>query len=170
MFWLTRPPLLRYAGAALLVAAGFAVELWPQATVSHPFTTIEVRAGQIVDASSVEYHDVPRGLLPPVELPSAAAVNIGRGDPITPSLLASGEIGVPDGWWSIEMPVPERSRAGTSVLVVTGTGERVEGMIVAVAPADDFTGTTGLVAVHPDGAQAVALAVLARDAAVLLGH
>ncbi len=68
------------------------------------------------------------------------------------------------------MAVPSRSRPGMPVLVVTGSGDRVEGILVEVQPADDFAGTTGLVAVHPDGAQAVALAVLARDAAVLLGH
>ncbi|HSJ28916.1 MAG TPA: hypothetical protein VLB67_11945 [Acidimicrobiia bacterium] len=168
MFWLSRPPYLRWLLAATVVVGGIAVELLPSGTVRHPFTLEYVAIGQTVDEPDVVWREVPRGLLAPVALPHVVTRALHPGEPLLASVTtgAGGE-DIPAGWWALEMDVPLGARPGMAVRLVTGAGT-ADG-IVAEVRAGDFGERSGLVALPGDQADRVAPSVLDRNVVVLLG-
>ncbi len=63
VYWLPRPPYLRWAAAALLVLGALAWDLRSPAVELRPFASRPVRAGEALDASAVAWREVPAGLL-----------------------------------------------------------------------------------------------------------
>lgn len=170
MYWLTRPPLLRYLAAAMLIATGLAIELRPEPTLPHPFAMASIPPGTTITEADVRFRDVEAGLLPSISLPAIARVPIASGDPLIPAMLSAAGESAPEGWWSLEVPVPLGAVPGMDVLLVSDGLVEVTGMIVAVLPGDDFGGgPIGLVAVPPDSTAAIATALNENRLVPLLG-
>lgn len=168
MFWLSRPPYVRWTLAALIVITGLVTEIAPESTTRHPFVVAPLAVGDTIDDAVVMWRDVPTGLLEPVVLPAVASRPLEAGDPV---LLgdgsAAGNTGIPDGWWGVEVDIPAGARSGMSVKLVTG-GAAVDGIVIAVTEGD-FGERTGLVAIPGDAAESVAAAALDTTVMVLVG-
>lgn len=168
MFWLSRPPYLRWALAALILVTGVFIEIRPTQTVPHPFAVDTVGVGDVVDETQVIWRDVPTGLLAPVHLPITASRQIVAGEPVLAGGgTTSADTGIPEGWWAIELDVPTGAEPGMRVRLVTPS-RGVEGLIIDVRDGD-FGERSGLVAVPDGSADAVAAAVLDGTVAVLVG-
>jgi hypothetical protein len=168
VFWLSRPPYLRWVIASLVVVGGIAIELRPPTTAPHPFAVETIGIGEQVDESRVRWRDVPVGLLLPVELPMTASRRIEAGEPVLRTATGASQVsGIPNGWWALELDVPNGARAGMTVRVVTRSGT-ADGIVVEVR-SGDFGERTGLVAIPEDRASVVATAVLDSTVAVLIG-
>lgn len=166
MFWLTRPPYLRWAAACLVVVVATWIEFRPDASTPHPFAVAPIGVGELVDASVVEWRDVPVGLLAPVTLPLTSDRAVAPGEPIlAPS--ATPDTGVPTGWWALELDLPAGARPGDPVRIVAHTGVN-RGVVVEVRDGD-FGERTGLVAVPEDAADAVATAAADHGLVVMVG-
>lgn len=154
MYWLQRPPYLRWAIAVALVVLVTWSEFAPAGTVRHPYVTTDITAGTpLVDA--IEYREVPEGALPPVIVSDMVArFPIGPGVPITPGLIADPDELAPGGWLTITAPLPDTAAVGTRAELVTvdDPGESVTGVVLAA-------GEDGLVAIPPGSAEAIATAM-----------
>ena len=140
----------------------------PEATAPHPFAVETISIGEQIDESRIRWRDVPAGLFLPVELPTTATRRIEPGEPVLAD--ASGEpeaSAIPKGWWALELDVPNGTRAGMTVRIVTHSGT-ADGIIIEVR-SGDFGERTGLVAVPDEQASVVAKAILDSTVAVLIG-
>ncbi|HSQ37296.1 MAG TPA: SAF domain-containing protein [Acidimicrobiia bacterium] len=140
MYWLPRPPYLRWAGAALLLVGALAWDLRGPAIELRPFAARPLAAGEAVDASAVEWREVPAGLLPTPDLDgAAAAVDLAAGDPLVDAVL-SRAVAVPAGWWEVPVAVGTHAAAGDSVmLVITDPPATVEGLVVSPQQGDAYS-------------------------------
>ncbi len=140
MYWLPRPPYLRWAGAALLLAGALAWDLRGPAVELRPFAAHALRSGEAVDASAVAWREVPAGLLPAPDLDgAAAAVDLAAGDPLVDAVLGRG-VRVPEGWWEVPVAVGTHAAAGDSVmLVITDPPATVEGLVVSPQQGDAYS-------------------------------
>ena len=163
MYWLSRPPLVRYALAAAVVAVAFWVELRPSETVMHPFAVRPISAGAAITPSDVELRSVPVGLLAPVSLPQIAGHPIRTGDPI---LAEDPKPKPPADWWALEIPSPAQVSPGSRVRVVITDRPAVSTIGIVVETGEAFGEPTALVAVAEEWADLVATAV--REDRVLL--
>lgn len=168
MYWLSRPPYLRWAAACLLIVFALYRDLAPESTVPHPFAVDLISAGAEVTGGDVAFRDVPAGLLDPVSLPFVTGRVITEGSPV---LASDAEAGTraPQGWWSIELPVPAGTKAGAEVLLVADDGDPILGLVVSAPTADGFAEPVALVAVPGEAAPAIALAASENRVTVLLG-
>lgn len=168
MFWLSRPPYLRWALAAILVVTGLVMEVTPESTTRHPFAAHDLAVGDPIDETTVTWRDVPRGLFEPVVLPAVAGRPMLAGDPIllgdTSDTASSG---IPAGWWAVEVDLPAGAHPGMSVKLVTDTAA-VDGVVIEVTDGD-FGERPGLIAVPETAAEGVAMAALDASVMVLLG-
>ena len=156
MFWLSRPPYLRWGLAIVVAALGIWTELAPETGTPHPFAAEALPAGTLVTAELIEMRVVPEGLLEPVTIPARIRVPVEAGRPLLSSALDE-EPTVPGGWWTISLPVPSAGAAGSAVRLVVDDGASVEvfeGMLVSTSPGE-YGGTEGLVAVPDDAVAAV---------------
>lgn len=175
MYWFTRPPYLRRIGAVLLIALAAWIDLRPSSMVQYPFASADLTAGATVDEASIEWRDVPAGLLPPAPpLEGALRYPVGRGEPITPSVLSIDRPVIPEGWWALSTTMPEDVVPGQQVqLVVAGaTPHAYPGIVVEPPPAADpltYDDPIGLVAVPADSAIPVAAAVIDGAISILVG-
>lgn len=169
MFWLSRPPYLRWFLAVSVLAAAVVLEVRPDRTVPHPFTIEPIGVGELIDESVVMWRDVPAGLLHPVSLPSTASRPFESGEPVLAGADPSSgsETGIPEGWWALEVDIPLGARAGMSVKVVTPIGS-AQGVVVDVRDGD-FGERSGLIAVPEPSADMVAMAVADSTVAILVG-
>jgi hypothetical protein len=167
VFWLSRPPYIRWALAGLVVLVGLLVEFRPAQTVAHPFAAETIGVGETVDESRVIWRDVPVDLLAPVMLPATATRRIEPGEPVLGGAPAGDPGAIPAGWWAIELGVPAGATTGMAVKLVSDTGA-TDGLVIETRDGD-FGERTGLVAVPGDSAQLVARASLDGSVAVLLG-
>ena len=121
MFWLRQPPYLRWIAAALVLAAGLALDLRADPTASYPFATEDIAAGSRVD-EFIEWRRVPAGVLPdgPASGTGVAAIDVKAGSPLLPEFL--GEFYMPDGWWAVPLALPHRVPPGTSIRVALADG------------------------------------------------
>ncbi len=164
MYWLPRPPYLRWAGAALLLLGALAWDLRGPAMELRPFAGRPLRAGEALDDSAVEWREVPAGLLRAPDLDGAtAAVDLAPGDPLVDAVL-SREVAVPPGWWKVPLAVGTYAAAGDSVmLVITDPPATVEGLVVSPQQGDAYSldYRPAVVAVPADAAAQVAAAAAA---------
>ncbi len=169
VFWLSRPPYVRWALAAVIVVIGLVTEFTPEPTTRHPFAAIELAVGEAIDDTVVIWRDVPPGLLDPVGLPTVASRPLQAGDPVLlGDASAANNSGIPEGWWGVEVDLPAGARSGMSVKLVTAAAA-VDGLVIPVTDGD-FGERTGLVAVPGDAAENVAAAALDTTVMVLLGR
>jgi hypothetical protein len=169
VYWLARPPILRYVAAVAVLLVAVVWDLWPEAVVRHPFAATRVPAGAPFEGA-IEWRTVPDGLLPEVEPVGVAMVDLAAGEPVLPSHV--GRAPVPDGWWVVSLEVPSGVRVGAEVRVaVTSPGSSeaalIRGIVVAGTP--DGVGATGGVAVPEAEAALVAAAASGGRVAVLAG-
>jgi hypothetical protein len=139
VYWLQRPPYLRWAAALALVLGAAAWDLRPAVTDLHPFLTAPVRAGEpIVDW---EWRAVPSGVLPDPISPSgaAAAVDLPADTPLIEPTLRS-PIAAPPGWWEVPVAVGAHASAGDEVLlVVVDPPTTVAGIVVTAQQGDPYS-------------------------------
>ncbi len=156
MFWLSRPPYLRWGLAVAVAALGIWAEVTPDPGTLHPFAAESLPAGTLVTAELVEMRMVPDGLLDPVALPARVRVPVEADRPLLAPALDE-ERTIPVGWWTISLQVPSAGAAGSAVRLVVDDGTSVEvfdGMLVSTTPGE-YGGTEGLVAVPGDAVAAV---------------
>jgi hypothetical protein len=165
---LSKPPYLRWAVAVLLIGAAVAWDLSSRATEPAPFASVMIPRGGSISPDTIEWRQVPVGLLHPVNLDEArAAVRIDSGDPITQGAVSSTPP-VPEGWWTIAMDLPPAALPGSSVRIVLANGVGVTGVVVEPSGGDSFgVRTPGLVAVPGELSDAVGLAAGAGQLVVL---
>lgn len=169
MYWYERPPWLRWAAAAVIVAAALVYEFAPRPEERRPFAARTVAAGTLLTDADIEWRDVPAGLLPAADLSLATAVALRPGDPIVASVLTAGP-SIPEGWWSVPLPLPPEVAPGTAARLITGTAEEwTDGVVISPPVADPYAPTpTGQVAVPEAAAARIAAAAASGDVVVLL--
>lgn len=171
MYWLPRPPYLRWAGAALLLLAALAWDLRGPAVEMRPFASRSLAAGEALDAAAVEWREVPAGLLPAPNLSGAtAAVDLAAGDPLLDAVLGRG-IAVPAGWWKVPVAVGTYAAAGDSVmLVLTDPPATVQGLVISPQQGDAYSldYRPAVVAVPGESAALVAAAAAAGSVVAAL--
>ena len=169
VYWLRRPPYLRWLIAASLVVIGLVVETRGEETERYPFAAGAITAGTDI-ADTIEWRTVPSGLLPTWQEPvtGVAACNVAAGSPLLPGLR--GETEIPAGWWSIPVPLPVAATPGTPLRLLDGiTGELVDG-VLATGGTDNGFETVAMVAFSPDDAPRAAQAVASDAFVVMIGH
>ncbi|MEN8113953.1 MAG: SAF domain-containing protein [Actinomycetota bacterium] len=170
MFWLTRPPYLRWAAAASIVVFALVWDLRSTAEALYPFASKTISPGAPITDELVEWRPVPMGIMamPDLSRPVASR-EIEAGEPIVPSAV-SGETLVPEGWWSVPVALPATAEPGARVrLIGTEMPFDVEGVVVSRGTDDLFSySDSGSVAVPPDAASNVAVAALDGTLIVLL--
>jgi SAF domain len=169
VFWLTRPPYLRWAAAAMLVLVALAWDLHGRAGVTYPFAATAIEAGAVIGKDDVEWRTAPRGLLPAPDLSAPVAARaIAAGDPILPSSLDE-DAGVPEGWWAVPVALPAAATLGAAVRLIAPGGIESDGIVVAVGSSDLLSlSEAGLVAVPPESASAMASAAIEGTLIVLI--
>jgi hypothetical protein len=169
MFWLRRPPYLRWVAAGALLLTGLAMDLTGPRVEPYPFASEPIGVGEHIDGV-VEWREIPSGVLPQWEQPvsGVAATEIAAGDPLVPSLLA--EVRVPEGWWSVSVPLPVAAAPGTWLRVRdTSTGAVVDGVVVGAGHDTGFE-IVGMVAFPAEDAARVADATADDALVVMVGH
>lgn len=169
MFWLTRPPYLRWAAAALLLVAALAWDLRGRSGSPYPFAAEAIAAGAAIGEEDVEWRTTPRGLLTMPDLTAPVAARpIAAGEPILPSAVDADQ-GIPQGWWAVPVALPMAAAVGAQVRLITDSGVQSEGIVVAVGSSDLLSiAEAGLVAVPPDHAASVAMAAMDGTLIVLV--
>jgi hypothetical protein len=106
---------------------------------------------------------VASGVLPSFDQPAGHFVaDFAAGMPLVPGMLVE-EPNVPEGWWAVEVPVPEGTNTGTEVRLVVDVRldpKVIPGVVIRILGDDNIQGTSALVAVPESdvGATAAALA------------
>ena len=168
MFWLTRPPYIRWAVAAAIVVAALLWDLRGSAQILYPFAATAIAAGTPITDTQVVWRSVPEGAMEMPDLSDpVASRDVAAGEPIVPSAV-SGESMVPDGWWSVPVPLPGSALPGTRVrLVGIETEFETDGIVVSVAGEDLLSfSESGLVAVPP--AYAAVVAIASKDGTLIV--
>ena len=158
MYWLKPSLLPRRAVAVVLVLGALAWDLRGSPTVPYPFTGSAVGRGQPV--TSIEWRDVPAGLLPESADTGIAAVDLPPGAPILAAALRS-PISAPQGWWAVPVEAAAHAAAGDTVMLVSADPPFETTGIVTSAQQGDRYGSgfrPALVAVPESHAAAVASA------------
>jgi hypothetical protein len=136
---------------------------------AHPFAVDEISAGTTVDGANTETRMVPVGTFSEVELGQVARITIPPGDPVLASQLGEEYESIPEGWWSLDMPLPLGSRPGDAARIVLLDSEVVAEAVVIEDPDQDPLGSgTGLVAVEAERAAEVARAAGEGRAVVMI--
>lgn len=155
---------------AALVAFAVLADLRGSETELAPFAGDDLPAGTLLTDSVVEWREIPKGLLPaPVLAGKLTAHAVGRGEPITQTALVDHRP-PPDGWWSVELPLPDNASPGRAArVVVSDPPMATNGLVVSIAQGGTFDrGISGLVSIPADAADAVARAAARGNAVVLL--
>lgn len=174
MFLLSKPPVLRWVAATILVVIALWADLRPPATVEHPVANDEIATGEEVDLGDVRMVDIPVGLLDPVELPFIAGRRIAAGDLILATDANVDQVTPPDGWLLVELAVPDGARPGSAVVAVVSGADsdpatRHDGVVVSVGVDDGFGGELAACAFPADDAALVAVAAAENRISVLIG-
>ena len=168
MFWLTRPPYVRWAVAAAIVIGALLWDLRGSAQILYPFASTAIAAGTPITDSQVVWRSIPVGAMEMPDLTDPiASRDVAAGEPIVPSAV-SGVSMIPDGWWSVPVPLPSVAMPGARVrLVGTETSFEIDGIVVSVAGEDLLSfSESGLVAVPP--AYAAVVAIASRDGTLIV--
>jgi hypothetical protein len=159
VIWLQTPPWGRWAVAVCIAVVSLWIEFRPEEMVPHPFTVDQITAGTTVDETNTETRMVPVGTFTEVELGQVARSTLPAGDPVLASQLGEENEMAPEGWWSLEMPLPIGAKRGDAARIVLLDSDVVaEAMVIEDADEDPLGSGTGLVAVEsalaPDVARA----------------
>lgn len=169
MFWLTRPPYLRWAAAVTLVVGALLWDLRGRGGEPYPFAAVTIDSGAVVGDADVEWRTVPRGMMvmPDLSAPVAAR-SIPAGEPIVPSAVDTGA-GIPASWWAVPVALPTAATRGVAVRLVTPDGVETDGVVVDVGSSELLSfSDAGLVAVPPERATAVATSAVDGTLIVLV--
>ena len=111
MYWLQRPPYLRWAAAAILIVGAAAWDFRPEPTDLVPFLIGAVPAGDPIEEADLEWREVPAGIVvaPNLSHP-VAAVDLRAGDPLLASMLR-GRASIPEGWWEVPVTIGPNAAA-----------------------------------------------------------
>jgi hypothetical protein len=169
VIWLQSPPWARWAAALVIAAVAIWIEVGPEPTIPHPFAVADIEPGDLVDEANTEMRAVPMGVFSPVEPGQVTVAPIRTGDPVLASDLVGEGIGVPEGWWSLEIAIPRGARNGDSArIVLLDSDEVAEGVVVEESSEDPLGSGMGLVAVEPGQAAEVARAAGEGRAVVMI--
>ena len=174
MYTFSRPPLLRYASAVLLVL----VSLWWDAraapTELRPFARSEIAAGTPLTPQLFDQVSVPIGLLPAVAIEGSASAQMSEGDPLTHGAI--GHQSPPSGWWTVEMELPSGASIGAEIqIALLGTNptqptKTVPGIVISPGgEGTSFQPDPGLVAVPERWVADVAASLSQNRTVVFLG-
>ncbi len=161
MFWLSRPPYLRWTAGWLIVIVSIALQIKPGASVLHPFVAHDVAAGTEIGEGDVVMKLVPAGLLPQIDLPMVVSRSVNIGEPLLASMGAARR-SIPDGWRSLLLKVATNLPSGTelTLVVVSDRATReVPGLVREMIPSNGFDPFQALVAIPPDDTAEVAAAL-----------
>ncbi|HEY7584032.1 MAG TPA: SAF domain-containing protein [Acidimicrobiia bacterium] len=163
MFWLARPPYVRRTLAALILILAVGWELRPTPTELRAYLARDVTAGEEVSDEVLDWQRVPIGILPEYAAPTGLfLVDVKRGMPLVPSLLGQASP-LPEGWWSLEVPIPEGTATGVDVRLVVDVRSApkiIPGIVVRLLEANSIDGARALVAI-PEAEVGAAAAALA---------
>lgn len=169
MLWLARPPYLRWAAAALLVALAAWSELSPPPTTTLTFLATDVAAGTEIEESHILRRRVPTSDIATVEPNGVAALDLKAGDPLLATMIT--DVAVPPGWNVIQAPVPDGAGPGavaTGVILTDGSAPiEFPALVVSSSGSDPFGAATGRLAVSPEWTAAAAAA--AAEARLVIG-
>ncbi len=169
MLWFEPLPWGRWALVVIVAAVAVYIELGPDPTVDHPFATVSIAPGDVIDTSNTEMRPVPASLFTPFDTGSVARSSIASGDPVLATDVGEDDPVVPPGWWIVGVTLPEGARAGDRVrLVMLDTGEEVEGIVAHPGSEDPFDAADGGVAVPSAASANVAVAAADARLAVLI--
>lgn len=165
---MTRPPYIRWAVAAAIVVAALLWDLRGSVQILYPFASTAIAAGTPISDSQVVWRSIPEGAMEVPDLTDPiASRDVAAGEPIVPSAV-SGVSLIPDGWWSVPVPLPSVAVPGTRVrLVGIETSFETDGIVVSVAGDELLSfSDSGLVAVPP--AYAAVVAIASRDGTLIV--
>lgn len=180
VYWLRRPPYLRWVAAALLVGTAAWLDLRPDPTELRPFAAVDLQAGVTIEPSEIAWRRVPRGILPPLHDPAGVVVRpVAAGEPLLPSSLALDRVPAPEGWWTMEVRLPQGAVPGQPVQLIVlptdpaGVPQAVTGLVIVPAPADQdplaIEEAPGLIAVPGEAATFTAAAIADQRVTAILG-
>ncbi|MEA3510020.1 MAG: SAF domain-containing protein [Actinomycetota bacterium] len=165
---MTRPPYVRWVVAAAIVVAALVWDLKGSAQVLYPFASTAIAAGTPITDSEVAWRSVPEGTMEMPDLTDpVASRDVAAGEPIVPSAV-SGVSMIPDGWWSVPVPLPTVAIPGSRVrLVGVETEFETDGIVIS-GGGDELLSfsESGLVAVPP--AYAAVVAIASRDGTLIV--
>ncbi|MGH8958483.1 MAG: SAF domain-containing protein, partial [Acidimicrobiia bacterium] len=137
-----------------------------------PYLARDVTAGEDLRPEDVEWRRVPIGILPEHVSPSGLfLVDVARGTPLIRSVVGEATP-LPEGWWSLEVPVPEGTSAGVDVRLVVDVRSApkiIPGIVVRLLGADSIDGAKALVAIPEAEAGAAAAALADGSLRTLVG-
>lgn len=151
MLWLERPPILRWAGALLLVLVAGWSEFAPPPATTMAFLATDVAAGTRITEDLIERRRVTAPGFITVEPGGVAVTDLRAGDPLVASMIAATTI--PDGWLLIAAPLPHHARPGTPATgVILPEGDAAEpaqfpALVVESGSTEPFGEATGTLAV-----------------------
>ena len=168
MYWLQRPPYLRWAAAVALVVAAFAWDLARSRTVPFPFAADPIAAGSPIEAAAVQWRGIPAGLLDVPDLTGATAlVPIPAGDPITAAIIGPAPT-TPDGWWAVPVDLGLHVAPGDEVLLVVADPPlTVPGVVLTPGSGDRFGLDSQPASVAVPGEAAAVVAAASRAGLVV---
>lgn len=154
---------MRRGAAVLILLAAVLWEIRPVPRELRPFTALPVSAGEMISAETIDWREVPAGVLPELAEPKGTFVaDFTAGIPLVAGMLED-EPAMPSGWWGIEVPVPAGTSSGTVVRLVVDVRldpRVIQGLVIRILGEDSLEGLKALVAVPESevGAAAAALA------------
>jgi len=163
VLWLERPPILRWAGALLLVIVAAWAEFAPTPATTMAFLSADVTAGTPITEDLIERRPVTSPGFATVEPEGVAAADLDAGDPLVASMIAATTI--PDGWLLMAATLPHHARPGTPatgvILPEGGAGEPTQfpALVIESGSADPFGEATGTLAVPAEWLGRAAAAV-----------
>jgi hypothetical protein len=138
VFWLSRPPFLRWFAAGAIVLAALAWDLSKRQSEPFPFAATTIFAGTPITDDLIEWRALPVGSIPqPILSGVSAAADINVGEPLIRSVLSSTPQ-LPDGWWSIPIDIPNGIPAGAAIRVVLPDGNAATGVVTQPATSDGY--------------------------------
>lgn len=169
MFWLTRPPYLRWGVAVALVVAALLWDVRGRGGEPFPFAATGIDAGAVIGEAEVEWRTLPKGLMTMPDLSAPVATrSIPAGEPIVASAI-DAEAGVPEGWWAVPVALPAAATRGAAVRLITPGGHETDGVVVDVGSSELLSfSDAGLVAVPAERAPAVATSAMDGTLIVLI--
>lgn len=169
MLWLQNPRWGRWSIAIVLTILAIWAEFGPDASVQHPFATELIAVGDQVGPHNTENRAIPQGLLNPTPATGFATRVFLAEEPITAGGITETPLAAPPDWWSIEVDLPTEATNGDEVeLILLDTGVTVPGRVTAAPDSDPLSDGRGSVAIPPEMAVAVAVAVVNGRLVVLV--